>query len=397
MRFGAVFVAMVGLGLAVSSVEATAQGFPGDGVLSGRAKLKVKGCGRGKADVAVDVLVDADGTWMASDGTSAFSGTGGVGGKGGRRLTIALDTDSTATLIGRIETDAGTLCGDTVTATNVEARKTVLKVNGKRTRAKLILVYVGTGVGSDGAPGKAKYRLVVSGAWNGPLDCPEIVECRESCIGQPPECADACLARGTLATQATAMPLFDCLANACPTGDFVCEDAALSTVCADELEDCLGPPPPVSDFTCEEIFECRADCDPDFEDCPDACLDRGTSDGRDEANDVLDCLEFVCPTGAFDCLSAALIGFCSRTWEECTGTRPPTGLSCGRVIDCLATCPVGAPGCRSDCRDRGSTAAKVQLVALDACLDAACPTRDPQCVDNTVTGQCAPEWSDCLF
>jgi hypothetical protein len=298
-----------------------------------------------------------------------------------------------AALVALVEADAGALCGVPVTATGAAVKKALLKVSAKGTQARLVLLLTATGTADDGSGGKAKYRVVAKGPWVGPLSCEEVFECTRECAPDDAACGDACLARGALETQDDVTALTACVDDACPLGDPLCVADALAGPCKDEYEACVPPPPP-SDLTCEEIFECTEDCG--GQRCVDGCFDRGSEEGREEANAVSRCVNRVCPSGGFACQASALAGACAYVWEDCTGTSPPRNFSCGEILDCMTTCPSGGTSCLEDCRDRGSTSGRAELVALNACIDAACPTRDPQCVANTVTGQCKTQWETCF-
>lgn len=393
MRMVAMAAVMAAVGMALGGPGAAlGSGFPGDGTLAGQAKLKVSGCGKAAGAAALDVGVAADGAWTIDDGTSAFAGTGVILGKAGRKLALTPDAASLAALGTLLETDAGELCGVPVTATGLAVKKALLKVNAKTAQARLVLLVTATGT-ADGNDGKAKYRIVAKGPWVGPLSCEEVFECIRACTAGDDACADACLARGSLATQEAVTELTTCVDAACPLGDPLCVAEALAGACKDEYEACVPPPPPTN-LTCEEIFECTEDCG--GQKCVDDCFDRGSDEGREEANAVSRCVNRVCPGGGAACQLIALAGSCAYLWEDCTGTSPPRNFSCGQILDCMATCPAGGTACLEDCRDRGSTSGRATLIALDACIDAACPTRDPQCVSNTVTGQCKTEWETCF-
>lgn len=372
---------------------AGASEFPGTGALAGKAKLKVRPCGKTTEEVALDILVSPDGAWTLSDGIDGFAGAGAILGKAGRKLGLELDAPSMTALVALLEGDASELCGGPVAATDAVVRKAVLKVNAKGTRARLVLLLVATGVADDGSAGKAKYRVVAKGTWVGPLSCEEVFECTRVCAIDDVGCQDACLARGSLETQATVESLTACVDARCPARDPVCVAGVLAGDCRDEYEACVPPPPPTN-LTCEEIFECAEDCG--GQRCIDDCFERGSGTGRSEATAVSRCVNRVCPNGGGACQASALAGACAYVWEDCTGTPPPRNLSCAGILDCMTTCPSGSTACLADCRDRGSATGVSQLVALDACIDAACPTRLPACVAQTVTGQCKTQWETCF-
>lgn len=372
---------------------AWADGFPGRGRLTGRAKLKVRPCGKAANEVGIDVVVDAGGAWTIDDGAMALAGTGVIRGRARRKLVLELDEPGVTALAARLEAGAGALCGMPVSASGVTVRKALLKVNAKIARARLVVLLTATGTADDGSGGKARYRVVARGPWSGPLSCAEVYDCTRTCPADDAACDGACLARGTTATQDVVAQLDACVDAACPQADPLCVAGALAGDCRDEYETCVPPPPP-SDLSCEEIFDCANACGGPR--CVDDCFARGSTRGRAEATAVSSCVARVCPNGGAGCQASALAGACAYVWEDCTGAPPPRNLSCRGILDCMVTCPSGDAGCLGDCEDRGSTAGRAALTTLNSCLDAACPTRDPQCVASTVTGQCKTQWETCL-
>jgi hypothetical protein len=392
MRWGAATAVGLAVGFGLACGTGWAQGFPGTGALSGRAKLKVRGCGKAREPATLDVVVAADGTWSLVDGESQLAGAGTILGKAARKLRLALDAPSTELLASAVASGAAGLCGVDLQIAEVTVRKAILRVNKKATRARLVAKVVARGAAPDGSPGRGAYRVVASGPWVGPFDCEEVFECTRLCEATDVACAEGCLARGSTAAQAAVTALLDCVAIACPLGDPLCVDAALDGACAAEHDACVPPPPP-TDLTCEEVFECADQCD-GRQGCIDDCFERGSSRGRDDAEAVSSCVGRVCPSGGAGCVASALAGACAYVWEDCTGTRPPTNLGCAGIVDCQLTCANAA--CMADCFDRGSAQGRLELEDLDACIDAACPTRAPACVNDTITGQCRSEWATCL-
>jgi len=393
MRRVAVVMMALGTALGVVAPEAGGTEFPGTAVLAGRAKLKVQSCGKATDAAVVDVIVAADGAWTIDDGMATYAGTGLMLGKAGRKLALTLDESSLASLVATLEADAGTLCGVAVTATGVTMRKALLKVNRKGTRARLVVLLKGLGTTDDGTSGKAKYRVIATGPWIGPRSCEETFTCTRACATDDQSCVEACLEQATLATQEGVEALTACIVAACPSGDGLCVATALAGACAVVYEACVPPPPP-TDLTCEEIFDCTAGCG--GQRCIDDCFDRGSERGRDEATAVSGCVNRVCPGGGTGCQATAIAGACAYVWQDCTGTPPPQNLGCGAILDCLGTCAVGDSACGTDCRSRGSVTGESKLAALETCVDAACPTRDPLCVSGTVTGQCQLQWQSCV-
>jgi hypothetical protein len=392
MRSGLAVVVALGMVLGVAAGEARGEAFPGSGILTGRVGFKVHGCGKGTGTTTLTLVVAADGTWTVDDGATTFSGTGVIRGKAGRKLVLTPDAAAMDALVAMLEADASEQCGGAVTATGVTTRKALVKVNARGTRGRLIVVLTATGAVADGG-GRLKLRIVAGGPWAGPRSCEEVFTCIRGCAADDEACVDACLAEGTLATQEAVAALDECIAMACPLADAVCIGEAIDGTCKDVYEACVPPPPP-TDLTCQEVLDCAAGCA--GQRCVDDCYARGSTQGRQEATDVASCVNGVCPGGGAACQASAIAGACAYVWEACTGTPPPQNLACGAILDCLATCSAGDTACAADCRDRGSTAGRTDLAALETCVDAACPTGDPTCVGDTITGQCQSEWQTCL-
>lgn len=393
MRIAVAGIVAFGVGVGGAPAVAWADGFPGAGAVAGRAKLTAKGCGKVKTEVAFDVAVDPEGTWRIDDGGTTLAGSGAVSGKGRRRLVLSPDAESLTALVATVAAEASAVCGAPVVASEASIRKALLKVNAKGTRARLVVVLKASGVVEGGGESRMTRRLRAGGPWAGPLSCDEIFACTRRCaLGDDP-CAEACLAQGTLATQESVVALNDCVDALCPGRDPVCVAEALAGTCREEYEACVPPPPPTG-LDCEEILECAEACV--GQGCVDDCYARGSDRGRAEATAVRGCVARVCPTGGAACETSAIAGACAWVWEDCTGTPPPRNLACDAILDCMATCAAGDAGCLADCRERGSASGVTRLDALDACIDAACPTRELRCVANTVTGQCKIEWETCF-
>jgi len=386
-RVAVAAVMVVAFGVA----SAWADGFPGVGAFSGTTKLKVSGCGKAKEATTVDVSVTADGAWVAGASVPAYGGSGRITGKGRRLLVLEPDTETIAALAARLESDGEVLCGSPLTVSDVTLRKGRVKVSGKGTQGRLLFVVKAAVVDGTGRAGNAKLRLGAGGAWDGPLTCEEVFACTELCAQGDATCVDGCLSKGTLATQDAARALMECVDAACPNGDPVCIATAIGGVCKEEFETCVPPPPPTN-LTCEEVLDCANECG--GQRCVDDCFRRGSEKGRAAATDVAQCLGAVCPGGGAACEASALAYACAYLWEDCSGTSPPRNFGCGQILSCQATC--GGVVCRADCFDRGSASGQGQLETLDSCISSACPTRDPVCVGNTVTGQCKTEWELCL-
>jgi hypothetical protein len=138
----------------------------GTGQLAGRATLGVRGCGTDRQpNLAVNVTMNADGTWTAGDGEgNAFSGTWTPRGSSGRAVDLAFDAATEADLVATIVDDVGVLCdaSGAVTVTATVAKRFRLKLNRRLDRAKLALLYVIRGRANNRS-GSARYRIRAEG------------------------------------------------------------------------------------------------------------------------------------------------------------------------------------------------------------------------------------------
>jgi len=93
-----------------------------------------------------------------------FGGTHSLAGKNGRKLALQFDGNSAAAFIGSLSADVGEHCGGAVTVSSIVQKKFLLELNGKRTKAKLTLVYRLEGTGG-GRKGSATMKLTGKGPW----------------------------------------------------------------------------------------------------------------------------------------------------------------------------------------------------------------------------------------
>jgi hypothetical protein len=167
-RRSALYVSSLALFLFLVLVPATetpAQVVAGSGFLEGKGTLAVQRCGRDRLRARTQVVVAPDGTWVATtDEGTGFSGTSVPVGTSGRQLALSFDADSEAGFVGSMALDAAELCRTSIAVTSVLKKKFLLTINRRGTRAKLVLRYVGTGVG-DGRSGWARSGLTLRGAW----------------------------------------------------------------------------------------------------------------------------------------------------------------------------------------------------------------------------------------
>lgn len=136
----------------------------GSGQLVGKSILSVQGCGRDRANLATSIAVAGDGTWTAQSPDGTFSGTHTPRGTSGRKLDLRFDAQTEAEFIAGVAEDVGKLCEAPATVTLAELKTFLLKLNRKRTKAKLTLSYRFEGAAA-GVSGTAKYRLRAKGPW----------------------------------------------------------------------------------------------------------------------------------------------------------------------------------------------------------------------------------------
>jgi hypothetical protein len=137
---------------------------------SGKGTIKVKpGCGKNSQPLF--------GTWTFSAGTftatttgnPVLSGTSVAQGMSNKNFRLTFDGPSKALFDDAMESWATAVCGLPVT---LSAPTTVsrfdLKLNKRRTRAKVTLKASGTGATSQGT-GRGKYEAIVRGSWQDAL------------------------------------------------------------------------------------------------------------------------------------------------------------------------------------------------------------------------------------
>lgn len=156
----------VGLLLAVVLLATAGAQSGGTGQLAGRATLGVRGCGADRQpNLAVNVTLNADGTWEAGDGEgNVFSGTWVSRGSSGRAFDLAFDAATEADLVATIAEDVGALCDAPggVTVTAIVPKRFRLKLNRRLDGAKLALLYVIKGRANNRS-GSARYRIRAEG------------------------------------------------------------------------------------------------------------------------------------------------------------------------------------------------------------------------------------------
>jgi hypothetical protein len=137
------------------------------GILSGKEKLKVKGCGSGGGPQTVTFLIADDGAWSATADAHTYTGTAVVTGSL-RKVDLVFDPASILLLASVLGDQAAFLCRDPVGVTSILVPTSTLKVNKKQTTAKLQVKVTATGVSSQGS-GSGKYDLKAKGPWSAAL------------------------------------------------------------------------------------------------------------------------------------------------------------------------------------------------------------------------------------
>lgn len=146
----------------------------GTATLTGTLKLAVPGCGRERDSFSGSVVTGDDGRWTVAgdadddpDDDVVAGGTYTVAGTSGRKLLLALDAPTLASLATDAEDDLAMKCGtSTATITSSESKKMQLVLNRKGTKAKLTLRMVFEGT-ANGRTRSVKYKVVGHGPWTG--------------------------------------------------------------------------------------------------------------------------------------------------------------------------------------------------------------------------------------
>jgi len=133
----------------------------GSGTLNGADRIKARGCGKETSALSVAFTLDGGGAWTATADGDVFSGTSTTS---GRTTSLTLDGASQSLLGAVVEDLASDLCEDTVTVNSLGVTKARLKLNKRRTSAKLEFKAIGTGSSSAGTS-TGSYRIKAKGAW----------------------------------------------------------------------------------------------------------------------------------------------------------------------------------------------------------------------------------------
>lgn len=157
---------LVCLALAFASSSAFAQ-VAGEGSFSGgTAKLRARGCGKDRVGAFGTWALLADGSWTGTvDSVVTLSGTHVAQGASGKIARLTFDMESKGLFDDALEAWASTLCGTPVTLNAPSAVTHFnVKLNKRRTRAKLTLIAVGTGSTIEGSSA-GRFKAIVRGPW----------------------------------------------------------------------------------------------------------------------------------------------------------------------------------------------------------------------------------------
>ncbi len=178
----------------------------------------------------------------------------------------------------------------------------------------------------------------------GTEECPGIVTCTQSCVPGDNACIQNCISTGTVFAQQQAQALFNCVAQACPTGEKACVDMSFTTSCSAEAQECTGIAGgggttggatggttgggSGSGNGCYATLECTSLCDDTP--CVSACLDAMNPNSAAIWNALVQCIQTQCPpTGEggseSTCVEAALMGPCQSQGLACqsdTANKP---------------------------------------------------------------------------
>jgi len=133
------------------------------------------------------------------------------------------------------------------------------------------------------------------------LTCNQIYGCFDQCRGDR-ACVDVCFEQGSALGQRAVQDISQCISvNGCQ------DEACARFNCADQIAFCdaqdgpdagnapgngaPGDGAPGGALTCVEVFQCSQTCAPGDQLCARDCYDRGTAQGRDEADAVAMCVQ----------------------------------------------------------------------------------------------------------
>jgi len=278
---------------------------------------------------------------------------------------------------------------------------------------------------------------------DGLTGCSVYFDCRTECAGVA-TCADACYEALSPQGFADLVGWNVCVGENCPscleeTYDAeacqACVDLIVEDACADEATACFMDCTPdctgrecgsdgcggscgvcdagesCLDGQCEaggtgddcgSYFECAAGCTQGDNACLNACADGLSPQGGADLEAFFGCLEANCEDCADDaCYQNCAVYECSETYAQCFYGGGTT--ACDTFIDCMDPCTTQA--CADACYAALSADGFMDLVAIDLCVQAACPICETApdgeecstCNSTAITagGACADEYSVC--
>lgn len=288
------------------------------------------------------------------------------------------------------------------------------------------------------------------------LSCYELIAAINSCPDDDPTTADtdefsACVGDSwgntTPEGQLDLQNAIDCSVEACPTCSIenptsaeedecdTCYGDSQSTTCQEEWSKCRQHGTEYE--TCGQITACFSACPDDNlstvdvdenQECIYDCFYAATLDAQDDRVAAENCSFDACPicekedptaaeiTECNTCFNDSTETICKAEWDKCRaeGTDYTT---CYEMTNCFNTCPDDDPltantdegqDCIYDCFYASTGDAQDDRIAAENCSFEACPIcekKDPTdaeinecttCYNNSVDGECADEWAQCL-
>jgi len=156
------------------------------------------------------------------------------------------------------------------------------------------------------------------------LTCLDLNECLGACADGDGACTSECFNAATYEANWAHEHLHDCLVAACgevppdtepdPYQAWLdCANSAVTHTCVDEAEECL----PSGIAPCGTVWDCAYACA--TSECVQNCYDSGTLTARGLYDDLVDCLELVCPEFLVTCIDTALTDGCAADRNACQG------------------------------------------------------------------------------
>jgi len=148
-------------------------------------------------------------------------------------------------------------------------------------------------------------------------------------------------------------------------------------------------------WSCEQIYDCIVSCSDQA--CWDACVNRGTPEGQQAFNALVDCLGRNCGNAGSDEEFQQCAGqYCASQIDACFPGQ--TGdLTCEETYGCMVQCGAGDRTCMNDCWGRGSSEAQQQLGSLFGCFNQQCGTiQDEDAWRECVLSKCQSQILACM-